>query len=486
MTPSLPVTDLLSGRYRLQRLIGQGGMADVYRAGDETGGADVALKLVRSTDPELARRLTQEAKAVSGFDHPGLVRLLDAGVHQGQPFLVMELVEGPTLGTRLRQGPLPPDRCAALGTSLAGALAYVHRHGIVHRDVKPGNVLLGPGPRVRLADFGIAQLVDASSMTLTGTTLGTAAYMAPEQIEHHRVGPAADVWSLGAILLEALSGRRGFEGSPAEVVARRMAGVVPPSDDLPVPWRILLVSMMEHDPTLRPAAAEVADMLHSPAFARPWDPAATALVPPVEAGAGAAPTVVEGVAPTMVESAGNATLVGAAPVPPPPSSPRRHLLPLALAAAAALALLVVLAAWALSPTPAPTSHRGSTTTTTSTSTTTTTAVTASTASAALVRDVQQGEAAGTLSSDVGKTILDQLGQALGAAASGDSTQTANALGQIDATIGNAAQSGKATQAEATTLFNDVSALAAVLDVAAPTTTSPPPGNTAPPSHHKKG
>ncbi len=499
MTPVLPTTDLLDGRYRLERLLGHGGMSDVYRATDETGGPDVAVKLVRSTDPELARRLTQEADAVASLDHPGLVRVLDAGVHRGQPYLVMELVQGPTLAARLSRGPLPTDRCAALGRTLAEALAYVHQSGIVHRDVKPGNVLLGPGPRARLADFGIAQIVDASSLTMTGTTLGTAAYMAPEQLDHHRVGPAADVWSLGAILLECITGARVYEGAGAEVVARRLRGELPSVEHLPGPWRILLGGMLARDPAARPAASEVAEMLAAPAYRRPWTPVAAPEAgggpPSIAADAGGAAAGLAGAA--LAGSATTAALGGSgngsapAPAPddptraaigpptmigPPPvlRRAREHGLLIPAVISAVVVLVAGLLAWALSgpaSSHASTPPKASSTTTTSTSTTTT-APTASTASAQLVRDVQQAESSGGLNANVGRTILDQLGQALAASAQGDSQGVSDSLGAIDNSVANAAQSGQMSAATASTLSSDVAVLAGALGVPTPTTTAP--------------
>lgn len=261
---------LLGGRYELGPLIGQGGMADVHRAVDTRSGAAVAVKVLRAPDPAAARRLAQEAKALERLRHPGLVRLLDTGVADGRAYLVMDLVEGPTLGRLAQQGPMPPARVAAVGREVADALAYVHAHGMVHRDVKPGNILLDADGRPRLADFGIASLADASALTMTGTTLGTAAYMAPEQLHHHQVGPAADVWALAMVLLECLLGRRIYSGRPLEVVAHRLAGPVPVPATLPEPWRSLLARMFADDPERRPSADAVHTAMIDPALRTRW------------------------------------------------------------------------------------------------------------------------------------------------------------------------------------------------------------------------
>jgi hypothetical protein len=475
-TLTAPATQLLGGRYRLDQLLGHGGMADVYRAVEIPGGASVAVKLVRSTDPHLVRRLTQEAAALSRLDHPGLVRVLGTGVQDGRPYLVMELVEGPTLADRLGRGPLPPDRCAALGVTLADALAYVHGRDIVHRDVKPGNVLLGPGRRARLADFGIAQLVDTSSLTMTGTTLGTVAYMAPEQIEHHRVGPAADVWSLGAILLECLTGCRGFEGGAAEVLARRIAGATPAIEALPAAWRMLLGSMLDHEPERRPGAAELSELLVAPVYGRPWAPTPGAPVP------SDSDPVAPGAAATMHAGLGPPTIIGA------PALRRRNRHPSLALPVAALLLAVLLAAilaWALPGTPA---RRGSAPpkATTTTAAATTTTLSQSGAAAAFVRDLQQAEASGALSTDKARTILDQLGQALAAASQGNQRAASRALDAIDATITGSLDSGDLSAADATTLTTDVANLAGALGLPAPTITASGTAPSGPPGHSGKG
>jgi serine/threonine protein kinase len=504
-----PVDELLCGRYRIERMIGQGGMADVFHAVDVEDGEAVAIKLVRSSDPELARRFAQEAKALARLQHPGLVRLLDAGVHDGQAFLVMELVEGPNLAARLRRGPLSPLRTATLGRTLADALTYVHAQGIVHRDVKPANVLLGPGPRVRLADFGIARLSGTSTLTVTGTTLGTAGYMAPEQLEDHQVGPAADVWSLGVILLECLTGRRLFEGSAPEVVARRLSGAVPIPGGLPTPWHLLFVGMLAHDPAERLSAAHVAGLLAAEPFSEPWDPARAALDPPapMTRTAPVARTVpvtretppwppngqrVEPATDGAVVTTGQGapgTLVTPVADPRPDGAPRRRGGTKALWIAVAVIVLAGAgsAAWALSR-PGTTPRRGgahkpsaasttsaSTTTRpppTTTSSSTTAPPTVSSASSDLVRDAEAGVSAGTISPDASKTLLDELNQTLSAASSGRQGQVSAAIGSMDSTIAGDVQAGTVTATEASTLVADVAQLATVLGTSDTATTAP--------------
>lgn len=491
---------LIDHRWRLHGLLGRGGMSDVYRAGDETGTCgEVALKLVRTSEQSFANRLAEEARALESFDHPNLVRLLAAGVHDGQAYLVTELVEGRTLADRLREGPLSPQRCAMLASALGGALAYVHERGMVHRDVKPANVLLGPDQRVRLADFGIARLVDSASMTMTGTTIGTAAYMAPEQIEHHSVGTAADVWSLGITLLECLHGARVFEGTPSEVVARRLACSLQPPPDLPMPWRLLLGAMLDPSPDRRPSAAEVAGMVAGPAFTVDWAPSektGPALVPTHRPGPDPATTV--GFAGVAAEDGEPATSVMATPGSAArarrgggePRSLRRGLGRRLVPIAVVVAIAASLAAWAASgPDPAHAAKRPTDPPTTllrhaTTTTTTTTLPTVATTSGALVRDVQNGISQGSVGQDVGAQILRQLDQVLMAADQNWGSNTvSNDLGQIDALIADGASSSSITPAEASVLTADVAALAGALGTptTATTTTTAPPPAPAPPT-----
>ena len=266
----------LRDRYVLGSLLGSGGMADVHRATDTTLERSVAVKVLRDVagDESARHRFVAEARTLAGLSHRNLVTVLDAGIGEDddRPFLVMELVEGRSLADALEDGPLTPEDAAAVGAQVAAALAYAHGRGVVHRDVKPGNVLLGGDGRVKLADFGIARLLgDTARHTRTGTAIGTAAYLAPEQVRGEDVTGAADTYALGLVLLEALTGHRAFPGSPTEAALARLQRDPEVPADLPGGWAALLTAMTAADPTDRVDVAEAADLLASgvPAPAAP-------------------------------------------------------------------------------------------------------------------------------------------------------------------------------------------------------------------------
>lgn len=253
-------------RYDLTALIARGGAADVYQATDTTLDRQVAVKVLREGAASEAdrQRFIAEGRILAQLNHPGLVTLLDVGAEGDRPFLVMELVEGVSLAEQLKDGPLELERVSVLGEQMATALAYAHGAGVVHRDVKPGNILLGGDGRFRLSDFGIARLIgDASRQTGAGLTVGTAAYLAPEQANGADVGPAADVYSLGLVLIEAITGQRVYTGPPIEAAVARLSR--PP--DVPAllsrAWQGLLREMTAMTPADRPAAGEVADRLRA-------------------------------------------------------------------------------------------------------------------------------------------------------------------------------------------------------------------------------
>lgn len=255
-------------RYELLGRVGRGGMSTVYRARDTALGRDVALKLfaARADDPEHLRAQQREAQLLASFRHHSLITLFDAGVDfspDGAPrmFLTMELVDGSDLRERLRSGPLPLLHVANMGFDLADALAYLHERGVTHRDLKPANVLLveqseGRRPRVKLADFGIAQLGEDHGTP--DETTGTAAYLSPELAAGEPVGSASDVYSLGLLLLESVTGRLAFPGGVVESAMARLDRDPEVPDELPVHWRELLRAMTARRPADRPTAPEAA------------------------------------------------------------------------------------------------------------------------------------------------------------------------------------------------------------------------------------
>ncbi|MDQ1647019.1 MAG: eukaryotic-like serine/threonine-protein kinase [Cryptosporangiaceae bacterium] len=258
---------LANGRYVLSARLGGGGTADVYRAVDTLLDRPVAIKIFRPgsglTDEQ---RFEREARLIAPLDHPGLVTIHDAGVEDDRAYLVLQLIEGVTLRQRLSRGRLTPDEVTELGARLATVLAYVHGRGIVHRDIKPSNVLLSgggrlPGSSVYLADFGISRLVDTIHLTATGLVVGTVAYMAPEQVRGAVVGPPADMYALGLVLLECLTGRTEYTGGNAEAAVARLSRPPVVPDGLPEPLRWVLGALTFAEPVQRLTAEQCAAML---------------------------------------------------------------------------------------------------------------------------------------------------------------------------------------------------------------------------------
>ncbi|MGH8962939.1 MAG: protein kinase domain-containing protein [Jatrophihabitantaceae bacterium] len=264
---------VLAERYRVIDRIGSGGTAEVFRAHDELLDRDVAVKVFRTMADDLskvpggAERQAAELAALAQLNHPNLITLFDGSARDGggSTFLVMELVEGACLAERLADGPLPEWQVGAVGAQLAAALAYVHSRGMVHRDIKPANILLGSdeagGLRARLSDFGIVRILADDRITSANLTVGTAHYLAPEQALGAEVGPEADVYSLGLVLLEMLTGVRSYGGTPAEATAARLLRSPTVPSRLPEPWPAVLRAMTASDPRARPPAAAVAQAL---------------------------------------------------------------------------------------------------------------------------------------------------------------------------------------------------------------------------------
>jgi serine/threonine-protein kinase len=262
----------LNERYRIEQRLGHGGMATVHRAWDEELQRPVAIKVLSDTlaaDPELRRRFVREARAAARLSHPNIVTVYDVGEDDGRPYLVMECVDGGTLDGR---GPLPPDEAVALALQAAHGLAHAHELGLVHRDVKPGNLLVRNDSTLKVADFGIARAADDSRLTQAGTILGTAAYLAPEQAAGDDATPATDVYALGAVLYELLTGR---PPRSARTLAELAADdpVTPVRDLVPGVPRALedvVMRALARDPSYRPQdagelARELAPLAGEPA-----------------------------------------------------------------------------------------------------------------------------------------------------------------------------------------------------------------------------
>ncbi|MFG3504892.1 protein kinase [Streptomyces sp. NPDC047821] len=246
---------VVAGRYRLDDLLGRGGAADVYEGVDLRLRRPVAVKVFRpdgAADTE--ERFDSEGRLLAQLQHSGLITVYDCGRDDGTPYLVMELVKGTTLRRRIAAAPLAPAEACRIGAALASALAHVHEAGVVHRDVKPANILLDEAGAPHLADFGISRLLGTATQTDPGALVGTAAYMAPEQVLGRGAGPAADVYSLGLVLIESIKGELEYDGAPLEAAIARLhrSPVLPP--DIPAALVGLLEAMTDTDESRRPDA----------------------------------------------------------------------------------------------------------------------------------------------------------------------------------------------------------------------------------------
>jgi serine/threonine-protein kinase len=255
------VTQTLSaGRYRIERELGRGGMATVFLAHDEELERPVAVKLLAehlAGDEDFRARFVREARLAGRLSHPNIVRVYDAGETNGRPFIVMEYVAGTSLADT---GRLPAARVVKLGVQACAGLQHAHDAGLVHRDVKPANLLVRTDGVLKVADFGIARAAESTRHTQIGTLLGTAAYLAPEQIGGDDATPSSDLYSLGAVLYELLAGRPPYSfSSLAELAAKQSEGMIEPVGDLApgVPREVEAAVMhaLARDPQFRPPSA---------------------------------------------------------------------------------------------------------------------------------------------------------------------------------------------------------------------------------------
>jgi serine/threonine protein kinase len=259
---------LVAERYRVGDPLGRGGMGEVFRATDELLGREVAIKLLLPArrEPEMAERFHREARAAASLSDPHVVAAYDFGPYDDGFFLVLELVEGRTVAVELRQfGPFGPDRALDVIRQSAAGLAAAHRNDIVHRDVKPQNLLITPDGTVKVTDFGIARFLTDTTTTLTanGQVLGTSYFLAPERAQGLPAGKASDVYALGCVLYQLVTGHPPFQGDqPAGVMYQHVTTApTPPSDlrpQLAGEFERLLMSMLAKDPADRPTAAQIA------------------------------------------------------------------------------------------------------------------------------------------------------------------------------------------------------------------------------------
>jgi eukaryotic-like serine/threonine-protein kinase len=261
----------LSGRYQTGERLGSGGMSNVYQATDLILERTVAVKVLAehlSDDERFVARFRREALAVAKLIHPNIVQVYDTGVDDGRHYIVMEYVEGRSGAQILqRQGPVGPEIAAEIGIQACAGLDYAHRRGIIHRDVKPGNLMVVGGPvgggemTVKLTDFGIARAIEQTRITQVGSVVGTAAYLAPEQVRGEEATPATDVYALGVVLYQFLTGRLPYEGSSLAELAVRQQNEkpLPPStynDDVPETLGAAVLRALEGDPNRRYASAD--------------------------------------------------------------------------------------------------------------------------------------------------------------------------------------------------------------------------------------
>jgi serine/threonine protein kinase len=272
--------ELFAQRYRLGPVLGRGSTALVRRAVDERLRRAVALKVLHpdadsDSGADAGRRFAVEARLLAQLRHPGLVELFDYGQVPQGPYLALELIRGPTLRSLIAAGPLAFAETLRIGQAVAGTVSYIHAAGVVHRDVKPSNILLDDAARPRLSDFGVSFAVDAGETAAAGTIVGTAAYLAPEQVLGARADSASDVFALGLVLIECLTGRREYPGPPAESALARLHRLPTVPQGLPRGISQILERMTAWDPAERPDAGECAVVFGrpSPVFQNPALPA---------------------------------------------------------------------------------------------------------------------------------------------------------------------------------------------------------------------
>ena len=342
--------NLLAGRYRLDEPIGAGGFGEVWRATDAVLSRPVAVKLLdpgHARQPEALARFRAEARHAAAVWHVNIAHVYDYDepADGARPYLVMELVDGPCLAGVLAGGPLAAGRTMDIVAQTAAGLHAAHATGLIHRDIKPGNLLVAPGGTVKITDFGISRAIGSAPVTVTGVVMGTAGYLAPERIAGAQAAPASDLYALGIVAYECLTGAPPFAGRPLDVACAHRDRPVPPLPaSVPASVSALVMQLVAKDPAWRPGSAEVTHR-------------AGQLRDTVSAGAGrtrdprAVPAAVPPPAPVIAPAAFAADTRWPVPAAPPPAfrartgarQPRRRPVPVLASAAIAGLITMVLA-----------------------------------------------------------------------------------------------------------------------------------------------
>ena len=318
MRPTQGVT--FGGRYELDSRIAIGGMGEVWEATDHVIGRTVAIKILKDEymgDPGFLERFRAEARHAALVNHEGIASVFDYGEENGSAFLVMELVPGEALSTILeRDSSLSTDKTLDIVAQTSAALQAAHAAGLVHRDIKPGNLLITPDGRVKITDFGIARIADQVPLTATGQVMGTVQYLSPEQASGHPASPATDIYSLGIVAYECLAGKRPFTGESQVAIAMAQINEQPPAlpATVAVPVQNLVMAMIAKKPEERPASA--AAVARAATALRRGDVAAAAAAVPAIAGAAAA-----GDAATQLLASGSDTSAATRLMPAPGEEP---------------------------------------------------------------------------------------------------------------------------------------------------------------------
>jgi serine/threonine-protein kinase len=344
MRPTQGVT--FGGRYELDSRIAIGGMGEVWEATDHVIGRTVAIKILKDEymgDPGFLERFRAEARHAALVNHEGIASVFDYGEENGSAFLVMELVPGEALSTILeRDGSLSTDKTLDIVAQTSAALQAAHAAGLVHRDIKPGNLLITPDGRVKITDFGIARIADQVPLTATGQVMGTVQYLSPEQASGHPASPATDTYSLGIVAYEALAGKRPFTGESQVAIAMAQINEQPPPlpPTVAVPVQNLVMAMIAKKPEARPATA-AAVARAATALRRGDVAAAAAAVPAIATGGAVGDDMTQLLQPPSDTSAATRVLPAAPPAEDAPPAKKRSPWTWPLIALIALLLIVL-------------------------------------------------------------------------------------------------------------------------------------------------